>query len=343
MKLKIILSAFLVLIILLHKQILPQSKTGTTIGQFLKIETSSRSAAMGDACVALYGEASSVFFNPASLGRINSNDAQFTFNKWLADITYNYTVAVLKIEGVGNFSLQYTSLNSGEIDVRTVEQPLGTGERYSVTDFALGVGYGFMLTDRVSAGVVANYINETIWHSSLYGFALNFGIQYQIIENGPTIGASISNFGPYSSYNGRDLYLNYDADPKKYGDNNMLPAEYRTDSYSWPTIFRVGFAYPISFDESNSLLIAADAIHPNDNNESINIGGELKLLDHFALRGGYRNFLLKDSEGNNAGGLTLGVGLNTEFVDAFKVRFDYAWSDYGRLAQAHRVTMSVGF
>ena len=96
MKLKIILSAFLVLIISLHEQILPQSKTGTTIGQFLKLEPSSRSAAMGTAGAAMYGEASSVFFNPASLGRINSNDAQFTFNKWLADITYNYAVAVLK-------------------------------------------------------------------------------------------------------------------------------------------------------------------------------------------------------------------------------------------------------
>jgi hypothetical protein len=37
------------------------------------------------------------------------------------------------------------------------------------------------------------------------------------------------------------------------------------------------------------------------------------------------------------------VGLFTEFVDAFKVRFDYAWSDYGILSQAHRVTLSVGF
>src|SRR5665647_3427528 len=156
MKLKILISAFLVLIISLNEQILPQSKTGTTIGQFLKIEPSSRSAAMGTAGAALYGEASSVFFNPASLGRITGNDAQFTFNKWLADITYNYAVAVLKIEGVGNFALQFTSLNSGEIDVRTVDQPLGTGEKYSVTDFAIGAGYGFMLTDRVSAGVVLN-------------------------------------------------------------------------------------------------------------------------------------------------------------------------------------------
>jgi hypothetical protein len=196
MKYKILISAFLVLIISLNEQILPQSKTGTTIGQFLKIEPSSRSAAMGTAGAALYGEASSIFFNPASLGRINSDDAQFTFNKWIADITYNYASVALKIEGIGNFSLQFTSLNSGDIDVRTVDQPLGTGEKYSVTDFAFGFGYGFMLTDRVSAGVVLNYINETIWHSSLSGFAMNFGIQFQIIENGPTIGASVSNFGP---------------------------------------------------------------------------------------------------------------------------------------------------
>jgi hypothetical protein len=119
----------------------------------------------------------------------------------------------------------------------------------------------------------------------------------------------------------------------------MLPAEYRTDSYSWPTIFRVGFAYPINFSDSFGLIIAADAIHPNDNYESINVGGELKLLDHFSLRGGYRNLFLRDSEG----GLTLGAGFNTEFVNSFKVRFDYAWSDYGILLQAHRLTLSVGF
>ena len=70
-----------------------QSKTGTTIGQFLKIEPSSRIAAIGNAGASLSGEISSMFYNPASLGRISGSDVEFTFNKWLADISYNYAAA----------------------------------------------------------------------------------------------------------------------------------------------------------------------------------------------------------------------------------------------------------
>jgi hypothetical protein len=39
---------------------------------------------------------------------------------------------------LGNLFFSLTALNSGEIDVRTVSQPLGTGERYTVSNMALG-------------------------------------------------------------------------------------------------------------------------------------------------------------------------------------------------------------
>jgi len=34
----------------------------------------------------------------------------------------------------------------GDIDVRTVNQPLGTGERYRVSDVSFAVGYGRRIT-----------------------------------------------------------------------------------------------------------------------------------------------------------------------------------------------------
>jgi len=131
---------FIMFVLLTSLDIIAQSKIGTTIGQFLKIEPSSRSAAMGNAGAALNGEASLTFFNPAVLGRIPRSDVQFTNNQWLADISYNYAVGALKLEGIGSFMLQVTSLNSGEIDVRTVEFEHGTGEKYTVNNCALGVG-----------------------------------------------------------------------------------------------------------------------------------------------------------------------------------------------------------
>ncbi|MCS7052150.1 MAG: hypothetical protein NZM09_00300, partial [Ignavibacterium sp.] len=109
-----------------------QNKAGTTIGQFLKIEPSSRIVGIGNAGASIYGEVSAIFYNPASLGRLQNNDVQFTHNKWLADITYNYMAAGIYVEEVGTFALVGTMLNSGEMKVRTVEQPLGTGEKFSV-------------------------------------------------------------------------------------------------------------------------------------------------------------------------------------------------------------------
>ncbi|MEW6702644.1 MAG: PorV/PorQ family protein [Bacteroidota bacterium] len=335
-----LLTVMLLILILLfgNSFVTAQSKTGTTIGQFLKIEPSSRAVALGNAGVSLSGEASYIFYNPASLGRLSGTDVQFTYNKWLADIMYNYAAAAMNIENIGTFSLVITSLNSGEIDVRTVEKPLGTGEKYSVTNFALGLGYGTMLTDRVSVGVQVNYINESIWNSSLNVFGLNFGVQYQLMAGGFTIGASVSNFGTRAKYDGRDLFVNYDFDPKKYGDNSKLPAELRTDEYSLPTIFRAGLSYPINFGTSYKLLLALDAVNPNDNRQSLNVGGELDLMNMISIRAGYRNLFLVDSEG----GLVLGGGIKTEIAGSFKIRFDYAYADYGRLAETHRITIGVG-
>ncbi len=327
------------LILILSAANYPQSKVGTTIGQFLKIEPSARVGAMGNAGASLYDEASSLYYNPASSGRLRRSDVQFTYSNWIADISYDYAALSFYIENLGTISLQATSLNSGKIDVRTVNQPLGTGEQYTVSDFAMGLGYSLMLTDRVSVGLLVNYITENIWHSSLNNFGINLGVQYQVEDGGLTLGASLLNFGPRASYDGRDLYVDYNQDPAVHGQNDQLPAELRTDSYSLPTTFRVGVSYPIKFDESNRFLISADLLHPNDNNESVDIGGEWVIFNNFMLRGGYRDLFLTDSEG----GLVLGAGVKLNLNDQYNLRFDYAWADYGRLDQTHQFTVGVGF
>jgi opacity protein-like surface antigen len=322
---------------LLTFELFAQSKVATTIGQFLKIEPSARISSIGGSGTGQFGSASSAYYNPASLGRIQNIDADFTIADWLADIKYNYGIVAVNTGDAGTFALQVISLNSGEIPVRTVEMPLGTGEKYSVTNFALGLGYGKMLTDRVSVGLIVSYFNETIWHSSLNGFFFNFGVQYQISESGLTFGASVSNYGTHRKYDGTDLYINYDFDPKKFGDNDRLPAELRTDEFTLPTTFRAGISLPFRFTENYKLILSVDALHPNDNYESLALGGELKFFDTFSIRGGFRNLFIPDSEG----GLTLGAGANVNVLNSYHIRFDYSWVDYGRLRSVHRVTFGI--
>jgi hypothetical protein len=314
-----------------------QTKTGTTVGQFLLIEPSARVSGMGNAGVTSFNEVTSAFYNPGAPGHMAQSDAQFTHSAWLADITYNYAAAAIRFGTVHTLLLSVTALNSGEIDVRTVEQPLGTGERYTVNNVALGLGYSRRITDRFSAGMQVSYVQEKIWNSTMAAMALNFGVLYQLPFQA-YIGASLANFGTRGRFDGRDLRIRYDQDPDRFGDNSNLPAALTTEEFPLPVFFRVGIGMPVMIDRRNQVLLVADAFQPSDNTQSISLGGEWTFMETFSLRGGYQDLFQQDAEN----GLTLGAGLAFD-VSRYVARFDYAWNSYGRLDNVQRFTVGFSF
>ena len=134
------------------------------------------------------------------------------------------------------------------------------------------------------------------------------------------------------------MYIDYDFDSDIHGDNDQLPAELRTDEFALPTIFKAGISFPYRIEDSYQLILAVDALHPNDNNESVNAGFELVFYNNYALRGGYRNLFLPDLEG----GLTLGGGVKVRILE-YELIFDYAWADYGILKETQRFSVGLGF
>jgi long-subunit fatty acid transport protein len=315
-----------------------QSKTGTTIGQFMAIEPSARAAAMGNAGVALYDGIQSVYYNAGTLGALQNPTVQFTYSDWYAGITYNYAAGALPVGGLGTVFVSVTALNSGDIDVRTVSQPGGTGERYTVSNVAIGLGFGRQITSRFGAGIQLNYISETIWHSSAGLMSLNLGTVYRLAENGLKIGASLSNLGTQAAYSGRDLAIQYDADPGSYGDNGSLPAEQHTDDFPLPISFRVGVSYPRDMGPQSRMILLAEAIHPSDNSESVSAGMEWTWNRMLSLRAGYQSLFQQDSDV----GPTLGLGLQLG-IDDSRLHFDYAWADHSRLQETHRMTVVLEF
>jgi hypothetical protein len=315
-----------------------QSKTGTTLGQFLLIEPSARVAAMGNAGSSLVGGLDAAYYNPASIAGVERFELVFAHSAWLADIGHDYVAAAFPAGSWGRFYATITSLGSGEIDVRTVNQPLGTGERYTVSNLAFGLGYGRWITDRFAVGGKVSWIQETIWHSSASTMTIDIGSIYRVAENGLHIGSSISNFGTEGSYSGRDLQILFDSDPDRFGDNSTLPAEQFTGSFATPVMFRVGLGLPLQLSASNRLQLGLDAFHPSDNTESVSFGGEWSWRDALALRAGYQNLFLEDSEV----GLTAGAGLGG-LLDVYRYRFDYAWAEHGRLGSTQRLSLGVRF
>lgn len=315
-----------------------QTKTGTTIGQFLLIGPSARSSAMGGAGVTSTSEAFAAYYNPANVGHLTRSDIQFAHNLWFADVSLNYANAALRLTETVTGFLSVTHLNSGEIDVTTEEQPKGTGERYTVSDLALGLGVAVRLNDNFSGGVQINYIEERIWHSTVSLIGINVGTFYELSPGGLRIGASLSNFGSRNRFSGTDLKLRYDLDPDRFGDNSSVPAELTTDEYGLPILFNVGVSYPVTIDASNAIRVAAEAHHPNDNSESISLGVEYEFQELLALRAGYQDLFQKDSEV----GLTLGAGFMFEQL-GYNVRFDYSWGSHKRLGDVQRIALAFAF
>ncbi len=313
-----------------------QSKTGTTLGQFLLIEPSARIAALGNAGGAIESGLEGAYYNPAAAGRIERRALEFAHIDWFAGIRYDYVAAALPLGSWGTGFASVTSLNSGEIDVRTVSQPLGTGERFSVSDMAIGLGFGRAVTERFSAGVQFKYLQETVWHSTASTLTFDVGTIYRIRPGGLHIGSSLSNFGTAAGYSGRDLRITYDGDPTRNGDNGTLPGERFVQDYPVPILFRVGVGVPWRPSPEWVVWTVAEAIHPNDNTESVSAGLEATFRDLVAVRAGYQSLFKEDSEE----GLTLGTGLKGR-LESWDYRIDYAWADHGRLGGVHRLALGL--
>lgn len=316
-----------------------QTKTGTTVGTFLLIEPSARIAGMGNAGVSIGSGIGAAYYNPAAIGRLDEHEFALSHAEWFAGIDYNHVAAAFPIGGAGSLVGSVTQLGSGDIDVRTVGQPLGTGERFDVMDLAIGLGWGRRITDRFTVGAQVSWLQERIWNSTMSTGVFHLGTLYRLNEGGLELGASFSNLGVGGSFSGRDLGVTYDQDPDVNGDNPALPAEVFTEDHSVPVLLRFGASLPVRIDPRNQLRFAIDALHPSDNSESINLGGEYAYKELFALRAGWQNLFKEDAEG----GLTLGAGVSGDLNNALGFRFDYAFADMGRLEAAHRMTLGLEF
>ena len=117
-----------------------------------------------------------------------------------------------------------------------------------------------------------------------------------------------------------------------------VPGQQFTDSFPVPVLFRVGVAYPHQINEENEVTFLTDALVPNDNTQSVSLGGEWKWRETLAFRLGYQNLFQTDSEV----GLTFGAGVRGGVGDS-RFYFDYARATHERLEGTHRVTLGIEF
>ncbi len=337
-----LISSVALLIILMPVQLLAQkvSKVGTTAAEFLQIGVGGRATGMGGAFVAVSDDASALYWNPAGIASIAKNEIITTHSEWITGLDFNYIGAVFNFDKIGNVGFALTMLSVPEMLVRTEEFQDGNGETFDAADIAFGITYASNVGDRFSVGGTFKFIQQRIWHTKANAIAIDLGTKYKTdFLGGMVIGATIYNFGSDMKMQGRDLRTFVDPDPISEGNNDRIPVNFETDSWSLPLNFQFGIAFEPIKTPMHNVLIAIDALHPSSNYESVNVGGEYGFQQRVFLRGGYEALFLKEVES----GFNAGFGVHQKLSNGLLAKLSYGYKTMGRLGNIHSLTLEMGF
>ncbi len=315
-------------------------KVGTAAATFLRIPVGVRGVAMGSAFVAIADDASAMFWNPGGLARIDKISLYVDHANWLPGLDFNYFGFALPLGNAGTVGVNVTALTTQEMLVTTIDQPMGTGETFDASSVAVGFAYARNLTDRFSIGANFKLIQETIFNSNAVGFVFDIGTLYDTPFKGIRLGVSIANFGTDFRIDGEDLNVRVDIAPEQEGNNQSVVGRLRTDDFDSPLIMRFGIAWDALVTSGNRLTLSVEGINPNDNAQSVSIGGEYALFNELlVLRGGFDELFLDDREK----GLTLGAGINFALESKLSISAGYAYQDFRHLDAVNRFSIELKF
>lgn len=314
-----------------------RAQQGSTAAQFLKIGVDARAAAMGQAVVATVSDFSAMYWNPARLARLQGMGLMFSHVSWFAEMQHDFVGFAVPMRA-STLGFGIITLNMGEIEITTVEEPMGTGSFFDASDLALSLSYARQMTDKFSVGVTAKYIRQSIHNEVANGIGFDIGTSLQIGYSGLTLAMALTNYGAGMQMHGDDLIIPYKPGPVA----TPIKAQLETQHFPLPTNFRIGIAFELVGrqsrlmpSEASTLLMAIDANHPIDEDERANVGWEYRWRDRIMLRAGYK---LEYAEQDISYGFGLRIGRASRAIS-----IDYAQTRFGMLGNVHQFSAQLTF
>jgi hypothetical protein len=302
---------------------------------FLNIDVGARAVGMGGAFTCMDNDVSALFWNPAGAAKVKGGIVSLHHTQWIAEMKQYALAAALGTQNYGVFGLSFLIMDNGSID-RTIPDPtqpygFSLDGTYQVNQWAVGLCYGKQLTDKFSIGGQVKYAFQDLSDAMI------------AISAEDTVGRNVENkegtiafdFGTLYYFGFKDLRIGMSI------RNFSRPIKYSYESFNLPIIFKVGIAMnvislmPEMGDHTFQLCL--ETVHPYDQKERIQLGGEYKFKDLFAVRLGYRS-------STDVGALSAGFGLKPAAFGGVNLILDYAFSDAGKvLGSIHRFSFGFTF
>ena len=304
-------------------------RAGISAFQFLKIGVGARGVAMGEVYVAVVNDASSLFWNPAGMAQMTEDQVFVAHTEYVADIRHEFLGAVYHITGSDALGLALTSLHMNDMEITTETQPLGTGRYFSFGDVGVGLSYSRKMTDQFSFGATVRYAEETLDMLKMRSVMVDLGTYYWTGLGTARFAVVIANFGA-------------DVSPRGTATQTDGGAVRDFQSFSLPTVFKLGFAFEPVQTEEHRVTTSAQLNHPNDNAENVRIGVEYAWRNAFFLRGGLKRTIGQKLLGADetseesymlGAGFSVATGFNT-------VSADYAYAHFNLLGAIHRFSLT---
>ena len=310
-----------------------QTKLAQTGMKFLGVGTDARPVALGEAFTAVEGGSTALFYNPASMARLEGvTSLGLGLTQWIADINQYYAGAAFSPWGgeYGVIGIEFQTVDYGTFEGTIVDpDPNGKGYfdeadipglNFKPGAYMIGIGYARALSDKFAIGGAVKYVSQNLGdtYAASSGetssnkanvLAFDFGVLYRTGFKSLNFGMTVRNFA-------REV-------------------RYQQEGFQLPLTFKIGVSMNL-FDlteldrDTHGLLLAIDAEHPRDYPEQVRVGAEYLFMNILALRVG---FVTPSDEYT----MTYGVGIQPEVAN-LGFGLDYAYTPFGVFGDVHRFT-----
>src|SRR5581483_11540163 len=256
---------------------------------YLLVNPAPRSAAMGEAYVAVAEGHEAVFSNPAGLAFETERHlyAQSYLPPFIEDVKYSNLVYLQPLSEAG-FALLAGMMQIGGF-TRTVSDgsPDGYAEAgsFGSYDFHFSMQEGRRFSDQLGIGLALNYFRSTLADDTANGFGADLGLLYGARTEPVQFGLALQNLGP--------------------------GVKYRNETDSLPEAFRGGMTLrqtelsTLAWIPMNSFA-TFEYFKPFHDDAVLRAGGEVPVGQSLWLRAGYEH-PLKDQQLDSQSGLVNGL------------------------------------
>lgn len=306
-----------------------QQKDGTY--SFLNTTTSSRVAALGGSLIPIYdSDIQTVVMNPSLINPNHNNSMSLSYVDYFSDINFGSVQYGRSFDKVGSFvgTIQYQ--NYGDF-FYSDETGIQDDSKFSVSDYAINIGWGRQLNDKFSIGANLKFAGIQYEDNSSFAIAVDVAGTYRTKSNWA--------FSLVARNIGAELYNNYQGFRSKLPFNMQIGASKKLEHL--PLTFMLVYdnvqKWDLSYDDPLDLEGNYDPMTGTMKEKSkmdkfaknlfshIIVAGELNIGKNLVLRLGYNYGLRQNMKSPTKKGVVgLSYGLS---VRVYKFDISYSRSE----------------